>query len=298
MKLQANGLAIEAQVDGPSDGVPLLLIMGLGMQLTAWPQPFIEQLVARGFRVIRFDNRDAGLSQGFEAHGVPNLAFSVVRHALHLRVRTVYTLDDMAADAFGVLDALGIEAAHVCGVSMGGMVAQCMATAQPRRVKSLSLMMTSSGARHLPQPSLRVRQALLRRPPKNASSAQRVEHLREFLALIGSPGYPTDAATLRERIAASVRRAYRPDGVMRQLNALVAHGDRSPRLRAIAAPTLVIHGRADPLIPAAAAQDLVGKIRGAGLEMVDGMGHDLPHALLGRFAESLGRLAKRSAALL
>jgi pimeloyl-ACP methyl ester carboxylesterase len=254
--------------------------------------------VGQGFRVIRFDNRDAGLSQGFEAHGVPNLAFSAIRHALRLPVLSVYTLDDMAVDAFSVLDALSIDAAHVCGVSMGGMVAQCMATMQPRRVKSLALMMTSSGARQLPQPSLRVRQALLRRPPKNASLDQRVEHLQAFLALIGSPAYPADAQEIRERIAASVRRAYRPDGVARQLNAVVAHGDRSVRLGSITAPTVVIHGVADPLIPPAAAQDLVGKIVGARLDLVEGMGHDLPLALLDRFVETLSALAKRGTMLL
>src|SRR5664279_5621057 len=155
MQVTANGVRLEVEDHGSPQGEPLLLVMGLGMQLLGWHEDFVALLVARGFRVIRFDNRDIGLSQGFDAAGVPNLALDSLRHALGFRVGAPYTLADMAADALGVLDALGIESAHVCGASMGGMIAQRMAAIAPQRIKSQTLMMTSSGARKLPGPSLK-----------------------------------------------------------------------------------------------------------------------------------------------
>jgi pimeloyl-ACP methyl ester carboxylesterase len=298
MRLQANGIQIEAMVEGPAGGEPLLLIMGLGMQLIAWPQPFVDALTKVGFRVIRFDNRDSGLSQGFDHLGVPNILGTSVRHALGLPITAPYSLDDMARDALGVLDALGIPRAHVCGVSMGGMVAQVLAATQPQRVKSLCLMMTSSGARRLPGPSPAVRRALLRRLPRKASFDQRVEHLMRFLSLIGSPRYVGDDTVLRERIERAVRRAWRPGGVLRQLTAIAAHGDRSPLLGRIIAPTLVVHGEADPLVPLAAALDLKAKIAGARLDRIEGMGHDLPEPLLSRFAGDIEALAEQAGTLL
>lgn len=157
MKVEANGIRIEVDDQGPREGPVVLLIMGLGMQLIAWPQPLVQMLVDRGLRVVRFDNRDIGLSQDFDAAGVPNLALAGLRHAMHLPVRSPYALSDMAQDAVGVLDALGIGRAHVCGASMGGMIAQHVAARAPKRVASLTLMMTTSGARRLPQASWRVR---------------------------------------------------------------------------------------------------------------------------------------------
>ena len=167
MQLSANGIRLEVEDHGSPAGEPLLLVMGLGMQLLGWHEDFVAQLVERGFRVIRYDNRDIGLSQTFDQHGVPNLALETLRHALGMRVRSPYRLADMAADAFGILDALGLPAAHVCGASMGGMIAQHMARLAPTRIKSLTLMMTSSGARRLPGPSLKVRSALISRPPSH-----------------------------------------------------------------------------------------------------------------------------------
>jgi pimeloyl-ACP methyl ester carboxylesterase len=147
MQLATNGIRLEVEDHGSPTGEPLLLVMGLGMQLLGWHEDLVALLVGRGFRVIRFDNRDIGLSQGFDHLGVPNLAMDTLRHALGLRVKSPYTLADMASDAVGILDGLGIVAAHVCGASMGGMIAQHMARIAPARVKSLTLMMTSSGAR-------------------------------------------------------------------------------------------------------------------------------------------------------
>ena len=293
MKLQANGLQIEVDVQGPAGGEPVLLVMGLGMQLVAWPQELVDALVARGFRVIRFDNRDIGLSQGHDHLGMPRMVGAMLRYTLRLPVPSPYKLRDMAGDAVGVLDALGIPAAHVCGASMGGMIAQQMAVRHPQRVKSLTLIMTTSGARHLPQPSLRVRQALLARP-RSTAVADVVAHLEGLVHTIGSPGYRPEPARLRERLEASVRRAYRPAGTARQLLAIVADGDRTPLLRQIRHPTRVIHGADDPLVPPAAGQQLASQIAGATLDLVPGMGHDLPLPLLPRIADGIAIAAGRS----
>ncbi len=293
MQIVANGLRIEVDDQGPVGGDPLLLIMGLGMQLSAWPQALVDQLVALGFRVIRMDNRDAGLSQGFDDAGVPNLAWAGLKYGLRLPLQPVYTIADMAADALGVLDALGIARAHVCGASMGGMVAQHLAARQPARCKSLTLMMTTTGARHLPQPSLRVRAALLSRPAAAHPEAV-VAHLEGLLSVIGSPAYRPDPAQLRQRLHTQVARAWRPQGTARQLLAVAADGDRSALVAGIRVPSCVIHGDADPLIPVAAGRDLATRIPGALQDIVPGMGHDLPDALLSRFAQTVLRNAARA----
>jgi len=264
--------------------------MGLGMQLTAWPEELVAMLVGRGFRVIRLDNRDAGLSQGFEAAGMPHLAWATLRYLLHLPVHAPYTVADMAGDAVGVLDALGIAKAHICGASMGGMIAQHVAAGWPERVSRLTLMMTSSGSRSLPQASAKVRAALLERRAAGAHDVDtEVERMMRVLTLIGSPAYRPDPETFKARLTASVRRAWRPSGVARQLVAIVADGDRTPLLSRITAPTHIVHGAADPLVPVAAAHDLHAKIAGSTLEIIDGMGHDLPAALWPRFAQAIGR---------
>ena len=292
MKVIANGVEIEVDVQGPEHGEPLLLIMGLGMQLIGWPDELVQMLVARGFRVIRHDNRDVGLSQGFDRLGVPNVVAAALRHRLRLQVRAPYQLADMAADALGVLDALGIARAHVCGASMGGMIAQHMAAKHPLRVKSLTLIMTSSGARNLPQARLAAQRALLSRPQAGDPKAY-MAHMAKVLGVIGSPDYPPDPLRLQQRLHASYTRAYRPAGTARQLVAVVADGDRSPLLRHITASTRVIHGAVDPLVPVDAAHDLVRKIAGAEADIVPGMGHDLPLPLLGRVAEGISHNASR-----
>lgn len=293
MQVVANGIAIEVDDQGPVGGEPLLLIMGLGMQLIGWPEELVQMLVARGFRVIRFDNRDAGLSQGFDPSGVPHLAWAGLRHAMHLPVPSPYSLRDMAADALGVLDALGIGRAHVCGASMGGMIAQHLAAAQPQRVKSLVLMMTTSGGRRLPQPSLHVRGVLMARPDGHDREAV-VRHFERLFGVIGSPAYRPDPQRLRERLLATVARAYRPAGTARQILAILADGDRSALLPRIEAPTRVIHGADDPLVPAACGLDLAARIRGAEMDLVPGMGHDLPLALLSHFADGIAANARRA----
>jgi pimeloyl-ACP methyl ester carboxylesterase len=287
-KVTANGLQIEVDDQGPRDDpIPLLLIMGLGMQLVAWPDGLVKQLTDAGRRVIRFDNRDAGLSDGFDHSGLPNLVSATLRYWLRLPVASAYRIEEMAADAFGVLDGLGVQRAHVVGASMGGMVAQHMAARQPARVPRLMLMMTSSGARRLPQPSARVRRALMSRPADPNDRDAVVNRIVALFDLIGSPAYKPEPAAFRARIAASVARAHRPAGIVRQLVAVAADGDRSALLARISAPTHIVHGAADPLIPVAAAHDLQAKIKGATLEVIPGMGHDLPEPLWPRFAQAM-----------
>jgi pimeloyl-ACP methyl ester carboxylesterase len=249
--------------------------------------------VSRGFRVIRFDNRDIGLSQNFDHLGMPNLALDAVKLAVGLPVKSAYSLTDMANDTAGILDVMGIRAAHICGASMGGMVAQRLALHHPERVKSLTLMMTSSGARSLPGPSLKVRGAMLSRPddPKDIDSV--VAHYVRLYKLIGSPGYPAGDDYLVQRMGRSVRRSYRPRGTARQLSAIAADGDRSALLAQIRQPTRVLHGLADPLIPVAAGRDLAARIRGAQLDLVEGMGHDLPVPLWPRFVTAIASAAAR-----
>lgn len=294
MRLAANGISLEVEDHGSPQGEPLLLVMGLGMQLTAWPDELVQMLVTRGFRVIRFDNRDVGLSEGFDAMGVPNLPLAAMKYAFHLPIRPPYPLRALGDDAVGVLDALGIAQAHVCGASMGGMVAQLMAIHHPQRVKSLTLMMTTTGSRRLPMATPEVRRALLSRPddPRNPESV--AAHLGRFMHLIGSPAYRPDPQWMHEKLRAAVARAYRPAGTGRQLVAIAADGDRSARLADVRLPCRVIHGQADPLVPVAAGHDLARKIRGAQLDLVDGMGHDLPMPLLPRFADGIELAAGRA----
>jgi pimeloyl-ACP methyl ester carboxylesterase len=296
MRVKANGLWLEVDDAGPRDAPAVLLVMGLGMQLTAWPEEFVAMLAERGFRVVRFDNRDFGLSEGFDHLGVPNVALGALRHSLRLPLSSPYSVRDMADDALGVLDALGIVRAHVCGASLGGMIAQHLASAHPERVDSLTLMMTTTGSRRLPGPTLRARAALLSRP-RGPSMEARIEHSARVFTTIGSPGFRPDPAWFRQRIAASFERAYRPAGSPRQLLAIAADGDRTPLLARIAAPTQVIHGVHDPLVPVACGRDLLARIPGAAADFVDGMGHDLPMVLLPRFADRIAWNAARAGAL-
>ena len=281
MKIKANTIDIEVDISGPRTDAQrralpvVLLIMGLGMQLTAWPPALVQALVDAGFCVVRFDNRDAGLSQRQDQHGRPNLIWASVKYRFGWTIRPPYSLLDMAADALGVLDALNIESAHVVGVSMGGMIAQRLALIAPARTLSLTSIMSTSSARGLPAARPDVARALLSRP-RGPTEQDAVEHMVQLLKIIGSPGFAGDDTVLREQVTAANRRSYYPAGTARQIVAVVADSARAEDLHRITAPTLVIHGRSDPLVPFACGQDTARRIPGAQLVGIDGMGHDLP----------------------
>lgn len=279
MKVSANGISIEIEdsgADGSQQDWPVvLLLMGLGMQLLAWPPGFVRGLMSAGYRVIRMDNRDVGLSEHLDHLGAPSVMWQSLKLRLGLRVQPPYSLKDMAGDAIGVLDALGIERAHVVGVSMGGMIAQRVALAAPERVLTLSSIMSSSGARNLPGPRQDVLRALLARPA-DRSEAAIVENSVRVFSLIGSPGFPVDEKILRDGVLAAVRRSYHPAGTLRQMLAVMCDSSRADELSRIKAPTLVVHGRDDPLVPYACGVDTARRIAGARLVGVPGMGHNLP----------------------
>jgi pimeloyl-ACP methyl ester carboxylesterase len=297
--LNANGIRIAFDTAGDPKSVPLLLISGLGLQLTAWPDEFVEGLVELGFYVIRFDNRDSGLSTKFEHAGTPSLTLAWLKSLLRIPLKPPYRLEDMADDAIGVLSALGVARAHVVGMSMGGMVGQLMAAKFPSRVLSLTSIMSSSGRRGLPGPTQAARRALLRRPRGASDIDTAIDYNVQLLQAVGSPAYPTPEKHLRRRVARALRRNCCPGGVVRQMLAVTACGDRTPQLQTIVAPTLVIHGAADPLVPLACGVDTAQAIPGARLEVIEGMGHDLPAQLLERLlalidAHAHGKMAPDS----
>ena len=286
-RANTNGIALEYEVSGDPAAPAMLLVMGLGMQLTSWPPALRDGLVARGFRVIAFDNRDAGLSTRIRTRRRPNLMLQIARAWARLPVRSPYTLEDMAEDAVGLLDALSIRRAHIVGASMGGMIAQVVAARHPERTASLTSIMSSSGNRRVSRAQPAAQRALLSRPGDPGDPESVIRHLIGVWGVIGSPAYPADPAELRQRIEHSVRRAYHPAGVAQQLLAILASGDRRRLLAKITAPTLVIHGAADPLVPVAAGRDTAQHIRGAELRVIDGMGHDFPAELVPTMVDAI-----------
>ncbi|MEO7247723.1 MAG: alpha/beta hydrolase [Novosphingobium sp.] len=293
-QVSANGIQIEVECRGDPAHPPLLLIMGLGAQLTLWPVELVDALVARGFYVVRFDNRDIGLSQKFTHAGLPNFPMLVIKQKLGLRPKLAYHLTDMAADAVGVLDALGIARAHIVGASMGGMIAQLVAATWPDRVLSLTSIMSTTGNPALPPPGRAALKALTAPLPPGGG-------LDAYLALgpmrsaaIGSPGYPADLERQAKRLELEFHRAFHPTGAPRQYAAILADGDRRARLKAITAPTLVIHGEDDPLVTIEGGRDTAVAIAGARLVTYPGMGHDLPLALIDDMADQIAGVADQT----
>ncbi|UDQ87534.1 alpha/beta fold hydrolase [Xanthobacter autotrophicus] len=292
-RVKANGLDIAFDSFGPLDGEAILLIAGLGVQMIRWPDAFCAALAGYGFRVIRFDNRDAGGSTHLDQYAPPDLGPLVAALMAGRRPEVPYTLHDMAADAVGLLDALAIPRAHVVGLSMGGMIAQIMASEHPGRVLSLTSIMSGTGNPALPQAEPDVLAMMMRPAPDPVvDEAGFVAHSLAFARRIAGPAHPVDDDAHRRLVLEEARRAHDPRGVGRQLAAMVVAGDRRARLATIAVPALVIHGACDPLIPPACGADTAASIPGAEFLLIEGMGHHLPASLHRRVADAIIRVAQ------
>jgi|SRR5438067_767466 len=281
---KANGVELCYETFGDPAGRPLLLIMGLGSPMIWWDEEFCETLAGQGFHVIRFDNRDCGRSS--RLHGRANLV-----QAYALRI-SPYSLGDMADDAAALLDALGLPAAHVVGASMGGMIAQTLAIRHPARVLSLTSIMSTTGSRLVGRPSPRVMATLFAPPPRTREAY--VELLVRSFRMIGSPGYPFDETRMRERAKRTYDRGTNPAGTLRHMAAIVAARDRSAGLRRLRVPALVVHGSRDPMVHVSGGRATARAIPGADLDVIPGMGHDLPRAVWPRVVGGIVRVADRA----
>jgi pimeloyl-ACP methyl ester carboxylesterase len=293
-QITANNLQIEYEAFGAESAPAILLIMGLGAQLARWNIELCEALVDRGYRVIRFDNRDCGLSSKLDA-GRRSGCGSRATHG-DAAGTAPYTLEDMAADCIGLLDALGIAKAHVVGASMGGAIAQIVAALYPQRTLSLTSIMSTSSHPDLPPPTPAAAQALMAPlPPTRDKEALIEDAIRRQLA-VASPEFPSCPQRLRNLFTEEHERSFYPRGVTRQLAAFLASGDRRALLATITAPTLVLHGADDPLIPIACGYDVAAHIPGAQMRVIEGMAHDFPVALTDVFADAIASVAQAAAA--
>ncbi len=294
-RVAANGIEIEYDVHGHDDGAPLLLVMGLGQQLTRWPMEIVERLVGEGFRVIRFDNRDIGLSTWLDEAGAPDMPAVFTAIAGGRKPDVPYLLEDMADDAAGLLDALGIARAHVAGVSMGGMIGQTLAARHPARVLSLVSVMSTTGNPAVP-PATPEALAILYARPEATDIDSLTEHALKAQIVIQSPAWPVDPALERPKLKAAIERAHHPVGMARQMCAVIGSGDRREALKTITAPTIVLHGDADPLVRLEGGKDTAATIPGAELRIVEGMGHDMPQGVHAAFVAAVVAAAARAAA--
>lgn len=291
---KSNGLELAYDSFGSADDETILLIAGLGTQMIRWTVPFCGDLAARGYRVIRFDNRDAGCSTHSSASTAPDFNALAASLMAGRRPDVPYTLLDMAADTIGLLDALSIGRAHVVGRSMGGMIAQIMASEYPERIRSLTSIMSSTGNPALPQAASDVMAMMMEGAPDPVvDEAGFVAQSLAFARRIAGTGYPFDADTHKVLVLEEVRRGYDPDATGRQIAAMAVAGDRRTRLARIAAPTLVIHGADDPLILPACGQDTAASIPDASLMLIDGMGHDIPAPLNRTVVDAIDQTACR-----
>lgn len=276
-QVSANGITIEYDTFGDASARPLLLVMGLGAQMTRWRPEFCVRLADQGHYVVRFDNRDTGLSHKFHDAGVPNMAQIFMQAQAGEPVSAAYSLDDMADDAVGLMDALDIDRAHVCGASMGGMIVQAMALRHGPRLRSMISIMSSTGNPDLPRSTPEASAALL--SPAGTTLEEVLTRAISIARVIGSPVHLDDEDTIRSRARADYERSFYPVGVARQMAAIAASGNRRPHLERVTTPTLVIHGKDDPLVPLAGGIDTHEAIAGSRLEVFEGMGHDLPEVL-------------------
>ena len=285
---QANGITIEYESFGRAGDPTVLLIMGLGGQMTMWPVAFCKGLAERGFRVIRFDNRDIGKSTHLTNLGTPNVPEAMMKLMSGQPFAAPYHLEDMAQDAAALLDALGIENAHIVGASMGGMIAQIVAAKHPKHTRSLVSIMSTTGNRSLPQAKPEAMAALMT-PPASDSREDRIAAGMKAWRVIGSPGYPATDDELREAVTREIDRVpYDPAGFARQFVAIVAATPRNDILKSVTCPALVIHGAADPLVPVEGGKDTAASIPGAQLTIVPGMAHDFTDALVPIYLEHVG----------
>lgn len=284
----SNGIEIEYEALGDPGGQPLLLVAGLGAQLLWWQDDFCDLLVGRGYRVVRFDNRDCGLSTAFDEVPEPDL-WAILGGD---RSSAPYRIENMAADAAGLLESLGLESAHVVGASLGGMVAQALAIHHPWRVRSLCSIQSTTGDPAVGQPTQEAAESLLRPAPANRAEA--IEQSVAGSRAISSPGFSFDEGGVRARATASYDRSYRPAGLVRQLAAVFASPDRTAELRLLDVPTLVLHGDADPLVTPSGGEATAAAVPGAELLVVPGMGHDLPRPVWPTAVEAIVRTTRRA----
>ena len=275
MQLFINGVRLEVEDTGEKDRVAVLLIPGMAMQLIVWPEAMVHQLHQAGYRVIRLDNRDIGLSQDMAHLPAPNLMWFMLQQKLGFQPQAPYSIQDMANDALGVLDHLQINQAHLVGVSMGGMIGQRICIGSPQRALSLTSIMSSSGAKGLPGPTPDMRRVLFT-PPAKAGTQAAHQHALRFVQALAGPGFAYPEGSQQQLVNDSLKRSSRPMGAYRQMLAAMADRERAGLLARITTPTLVIHGKADPLVPYACGEDTARRIPNAKLHGIEGMGHDMP----------------------
>jgi pimeloyl-ACP methyl ester carboxylesterase len=295
-KVTANGIAIAFERYGRIDREAVLLIMGNGAQLTAWPSELIEELVKRGYQVIIYDHRDVGLSTKFDAAGIPDLKAVIEARIAGKPAPLAYTLDDMAKDAVGLLDALGVKKAHIVGASMGGMIAQLVAADHPEHTLSLTSIMATSGNPAFPVPAKPEVFAKLPAPSPNEDREAGLARAFTLIQILAGPEYPPDEKRFRELVVRTMKRSDYLPGMARH-NAAAAVGsfeDRRGKLKTIKVPTVVIHGALDPMMPLAGGKDTAANIPGAELRIIPGMGHDLPIPLIKIIADGITAAAVRA----
>lgn len=294
-KASSNGIQIEYEAFGDPSSPPMLLVMGLGGQMIAWDEAFCRQLAEKGLYVIRFDNRDVGLSTKIDEAGAPDVMDAIGKIFQGEPVSPPYNIEDMADDAAGLLDALKIDKAHVCGMSMGGMIAQEMTLRYPSRVLTLTSIYSSTGNPRLPQAKPEILRLLLAPPPKEREAF--IEHDVGIFRAISGNGFAFDEEWVHKLSARAYDRSFYPEGVGRQLVAILTQRNRKPALASVTAPTLVIHGTDDPLVSIEAGKDTAEAIPGAELMIIEGMGHDLPHGgAWDRIGEAIAAHTRRAEA--
>lgn len=289
--LSANGIRIAYEEFGDPGATPMLLVMGLGAQMILWREDFCETLAGRGYRVIRFDNRDVGESTWMDDLGMPDVLAVLGAVAAREPVAAPYLLRDMAADAAGLLAALEIERAHVVGASMGGMIAQLVAATYPQRTRSLVSIMSTSGRLGLPMGKPEA-VAMLSAQPEGTEREQLVAHGMKLRSVISGPGYPTDPAAMRALVERNIDRRYYPPGAARHYLAIMASGPRVDLLKTVKVPTLVLHGEDDPLLPVECGRDVAALVPGAKIETFPGWGHDVPEAIVPKLVGSISGFCK------